>query len=161
MINTAMAIHVPLEIRVSGYNGEPFYQDGPYSATKGSAGIMNEQGQMLVKLESAESYSVYLGFPNDNKGDNYCLAKRKAPRKGRLYFVTDYDDDDPSRFQENLKSIENYVILINKDTYVFWKPIVFPSEKTVFEVHHLRTWAFNNWKHFYEVKKRKNNGKAI
>ena len=89
MINTAMAIHVPLEIRVSGYNGEPFYQDELYSATKGSAGIMNEQGQMLVKLESAESYSVYLGFPNDNKGDNYCLAKgKRREREGCISLLT-------------------------------------------------------------------------
>ncbi|MDD4878345.1 MAG: hypothetical protein PHO02_04905 [Candidatus Nanoarchaeia archaeon] len=147
-------IHVPLEIRVSGYNGEPFYQDGPFSAAKASAGIMNEQGQMLVKLGGSESYTVFSGFPNDNKGDNYLLVQRKAPRKGKLYFATDYEGDS-SKFQENLKSIENYVILINKDTYVFWKPVLFPSEKTVFEVHHLRTWVFNSWKHFYEVKKLK------
>ncbi|HII15653.1 MAG TPA: hypothetical protein HA362_05050 [Nanoarchaeota archaeon] len=132
-------ICVPLEIRVSGYNGELFYRDGPYSATKASAGIMNEQGQMLVKLGSAESYSVYLGFPNDNTGDNYLLAKRKSPGKGKLYFVTDYEEDE-TKFRQQLKSIENYVILINKGTYVFWKPIVIPTEKTVFEISHMRSW---------------------
>lgn len=149
-----MTIHVPLEIMISGYNGEPFYQDVPYSATKASAGIINADGQMLVKLASAESYGVYLGFPNDNNGDNYLLVKRKAPRKGKLYFATDYEAGE-GKFQSQLKSIENYVVFITKDTYVFWKPIILPFKKTVFEISHMRTWYFNNWKHFYEVKRKK------
>lgn len=147
-------ICVPLEIRVSGYNGEIFYRDGSFSAAKASAGIMNEQGQMLIKLNTYEGYTVFSGFSNDNTGDNYYLAKRKHPKKGKLYFATDYEKDS-SKFQENLKSIENYVIFTNEDTYVFWNPIIFPSEKTVFEIRHIRTWQFNNWKHFYEVKKKK------
>ena len=89
MINTAMAIHVPLEIRVSGYNGEPFLSGRALFSDKGSAGIMNEQGQMLVKLESAESYSVYLGFPNDNKGRQLLPCKRKRrEREGCISLLT-------------------------------------------------------------------------
>ncbi|MDI6736955.1 MAG: hypothetical protein QME12_00370 [Nanoarchaeota archaeon] len=151
-------IHVPLEIMVSGCNGEPFARFG-FGCTRASAAILNEQRQALVKIDSDDNYSVWCGgktsvFPNDNEGTNYFLAKRKRPKAGRLYFATDYEEDS-SKFQENLKNIENYVILINKDTYVFWKPIAFPTEKTLFEISHCRTWQFNNWKFFYEVKKRK------
>jgi len=149
-----MAIHIPLEIRVSGYNGEPFWQDSLNVTAKASAGIINEDGQMLVTLDTSGSYHVFTGFDNDNKGDNYYLAKRKKPKAGKLYFANDYGEDD-EKFRENLKCIENYVLFTDKDTYVFWKPIKFPSEKIVFEIQHMRTWAFNNWKHFYEVKKRK------
>lgn len=150
-----MSIHVPLEIRISGYNGEPFWQDSISATAKASAGIINADGQMLVTLDTSDSFHVFTGFDNDNKGDNYYLAKRKHPKKGRLYFVTDYEEEDENRFQKHLRSVEQYVLFTEKDTYVFWKPIVFPTEKTVFEIQHMRTWAFNNWKHFYEVKKRK------
>ncbi|MBU2639070.1 MAG: hypothetical protein KJ955_08920 [Nanoarchaeota archaeon] len=155
-----MVIHVPLEIRVAGYNGEPFASNGGFSRITASAGIINGDGQMLVKLDSEEGYSVFTGFPNENTVTNYYLAKRKRPKQGRLYFATDYDEDDET-FEKYLKSIENYVLFTNKDTYVFWKPIEFPSERTVFEIHHRHTWQFNNWNHFYEVKKRKGNGRPV
>lgn len=151
-------IHIPLEIRVAGYNGEPFACAG-FGCIRASAAIINGQGQVLAKLDSDDSYSVWCGggtaiFQSENTGDNYYLAKRKKPRKGRLYFATDYEESD-SKFQEHLKSIENYVLFTDNDTYFFWKPVGFPSEETVFGIHRMKTRFFNSWKHFYEIKKRK------
>ncbi len=157
-ISTNMIINVPLEIRLTGYDNEPFAHAGGFSFITASIGIINEHGQMLVKLDSGESYSVFSGgiFPNENNGANYCLAKRKRLKAGKLYFATEYEEGSP-RFQEQLKGIENYVLFTDKDTYVFWKPlkVVLPSEKTLFEIHHIRAGSLNNLKHFYEVKKRR------
>lgn len=154
MIYRDMPIHVPLEIRVTGYDNEPFARAGGFSFIRSSIGIINPDGQMLVKLDSEKSYSVFTGgiFPNENTGENYFLAERKRPKKGRLYFVTDYNEDE-KKFQKQLRNLENYVLLIDKSTYVFWKPVKFRRQKAVFEIHHGRKWYFNNWKHFYEVKK--------
>jgi hypothetical protein len=155
MINKNMAIHVPLEARLFGYNGPLM-----------SIGIINDAAQMLFTFENG-SYSVFQGMHSENTGSNYFLGRKRKPKTpkrnpaegglksaaGKLFFATDYEEDD-EKFKGQLKSLENYVLFIDDSAYVSWKPVSFPSEKEVFEVQRCRTWYFNSWKFFYEVKKR-------
>ena len=116
-------IFVPKSIKIASSN------DG-----SGSAYIINDVEQGLIKIFNAKSFSVSTcSDGNDNTGSNYKLVEVDKPVANKLYFVVQGDD------LSYISYIHHYIITIDKDTYVYWDN----NDKL--------KYSNSEWKHYYEV----------
>ena len=116
-------VFVPKSIKIASSN------DG-----SGSAYIINDVEQGLIKIFNAKSFSVSTcSDGNCNTGSNYKLVEVDKPVANKLYFVVEGGD------LSYISYIHHYIITIDKDTYVYWDN----NDKL--------KYSNSEWKHYYEV----------